>query len=224
MTMQWERLAGDTSRFAIRLAFASDPDDGQAATPDLSHSWGGFQLWVEGRNLCAHSEEGERIESVHWYLLPLMEWLARNWSALLHEERLPAENEGSNAWASLRGTRFPPEALATDTDQEAAWEERWHSWWSRHALQAASDGGLFPDVVFRGHGDAVEISWGDVRSTGAPAEFEFLECKPHAVRLPPSAVAEPLHEVLMTACDHLVGLAEVSSRVDDLRRTLRSKV
>lgn len=111
MTVQWERLAGDTGRFWIRLAFAPDPDDGRAVAPDMSHSWGSFQLWVDGRNLCAHSEEGERIESVHWYLLPLMEWLARNWNSLLHEERLPVKNVGGNAWASLRRTRFPPVAV-----------------------------------------------------------------------------------------------------------------
>lgn len=218
MTVQWERLVGDTSRFAIRLAFAPDPDDGRATAPEVSPSWGSFQLWVDGRNLCAHSEEGERIESVHWYLLPLMEWLARNWNPLLHEERLPM-NEGGNAWASLRSTRFPPAALAKNVDGEAAWEERWHGWWSRHALRAAADGGLFPDVVLRRYRNAVEISWGDVRSAGMPAGFGFLECSQRAVHLSPAEVAAPLHEALVGACDHLVGRAE-SERVGDLRRTL----
>ena len=222
MTVQWERLAGDTSRFAVRLAFAPDPDDGRAAAPDLSHSWGSFQLWVDGRNLCAHSEEGERIESVHWYLLPLMEWLARNWNPLLHEERLPVKNEGGNAWASLRRTRFPPAAVAMDVDLEAAWEEQWHGWWSRHALRAASDGGLFPDVVFRRLRDAVEISWGDVRSAGMPAGFSFLECSQCAVQLSPAEVAIPLHDVLVSACSHLVRRAAESDRVGELQRTLEA--
>lgn len=220
MTVQWERLVGDTSRFAIRLAFAPDPDDGRAAAPDMSHSWGSFQLWVDGRNLCTHSEEGERIESVHWYLLPLMEWLARNWNPLLHEERLPVKNAGGNAWASLRRTRFPPAGVAMDVDLEAAWEEQWHGWWSRHALRAASDGGLFPDVVFRRLRDAVEISWGDVRSAGMPAGFGFLECSQRAVHLPPAEVAAPLHEVLVSACSHLVRRAVESDRVRELQRTL----
>ena len=220
MTVQWERLVGDTSRFAIRFAFAPDPDDGRATAPDVSASWGSFQLWVDGRNLCAHSEEGERIESVHWYLLPLMEWLARNWNPLLHEERLPVKNEGGNAWASLRSTRFPPAAMAMDADLEAAWEERWQGWWRRHALRAASDGGLFPDVVFRRFRDAVEISWGDVRSAGMPAEFDFLECSQRAVHLPSTEVAMPLHEALASACEHLAGRAAESERVEDLRHTL----
>ena len=220
MSVQWERLVGEISQFAIRLAFAPDPDDGRAAAPDVSRSWGSFQLWAAGRNLCAHSEEGARIESVHWYLLPLMEWLARNWNPLLHEERLPVKNEDANAWTFLRSTRFPPAAMANDVDQEAAWEERWHGWWSRHALRAASNGGLFPDVVFRRRRDVVEISWGDVRSIGMPAGFDFLECSPSTVRLPPAEVAGPLHEALESACDHLVRAVE-SDRVRELLRTLR---
>ena len=220
MTVQWERLVGDTSRFAVRFAFAPDPDDGRATAPDVSASWGSFQLWVDGRNLCAHSEEGERIESVHWYLLPLMEWLARNWNPLLHEERLPVKNEGGNAWAALRSTRFPPAALAMEANREAMWEEHWHGWWRRHALRAASDGGLFPDVVFRRLRDAVEISWGDVRSAGMPAEFDFLECSQRAVRLPPTEVAAPLHEALVSACKHLVSRATESKRINDLKHVL----
>ena len=216
-----EGLAGDTSRFAIRLAFAPDPDDGRAAAADLSHSWGSFQLWVEGRNLCAHSEDGERVESVHWYLLPLMEWFAEHWSPLLREERLPVDDEGINAWESLRNTRSPPAAMGMDVGQETAWEEEWHGWWSRHALRAASDGGLFPDVVFRRVRDAVEVSWGDARSSGMPTGFSFVECSPRAVRLPPAEVAQPLHKALVSASSHLWRLVPESDRVGELARNLR---
>lgn len=220
MTVSWERFAGDTRRFAVRLAFSPDPDAGRGATPDASLSWGSFQLWADGRNLCAHSEEGERIESVHWYLLPLMEWFARNWNAMLHEERLPVENEGGDAWSSLRRTRFPPAALAAEADREAVWEERWQGWWDRHALRAASEGGLFPDVVLRRFRDAVEISWGDARTAGAPAGFDFLECSRRVVRLSPIDVALPLHEVLIGAATHLVSRAPDLPRPRELQRAL----
>ena len=221
MTVFWERLFGDTSRFAIRLSFALDPDEGRGAEPDVSCSWGSIQLWVDGRNLCAHREEGERIESVHWYLLPLMEWFARNWNPLLHEERLPAKNVGGDAWASLRSTRFPPAAIAANDDLAMAWEDQWQGWWGRHALRAVSDGGLFPDVVFRRFRDAVEISWGDVRSAGTPAGFDFLECSRRAVRLLPNEVASPLHEALVSACDHLNSSA-ASDRTRQLRHDLQT--
>lgn len=47
MAWLWQQLAGDTRRFAIRLAFAADPHQGRAAAPDLAASWGSFELWVD---------------------------------------------------------------------------------------------------------------------------------------------------------------------------------
>ena len=108
MSILWEKFVGDTEQFGLRLSFQKDPDHGRGATLEESLSWGSFQLWVEGQNLCAHREEGEYIESVRWYLLPLLKWLAGNWDALLHEERLPANNSGQDSCSSLRATRFPP--------------------------------------------------------------------------------------------------------------------
>lgn len=219
MGTRWERLAGDTSEFALRLAFAPDPDDGQAAEPEVSMSWGSFQLWVEGRNLCAHQEDGERAESVHWYLLPLLEWLAENWNPLLHEERLP-RNEGDTAWASLLATRFPPWAIADNTQLASRWESAWQQWWQRHAIRAASDGGLFPDVVLRRVRDRVEISWGQTRVEGMPDHFDFSESERGYGRLEPQRIAEPLHDVLVSASEYLKSLNPKSRRFRKLHRQI----
>ena len=219
MGTRWERLAGDTSEFALRLAFAPDPDDGQAAEPEVSMSWGSFQLWVEGRNLCAHQEDRERTESVHWYLLPLMEWFAGNWNPLLHEERLP-RNEGDTAWASLLATRFPPWAIADNTQLASRWESAWQKWWQRHAIRAASEGGLFPDVVLRRIRDRVEISWGQTRVEGMPDHFDFSESERGRSRLEPQKIAGPLHEVLVSASEYLASLSPESRRIRKLRRQI----
>lgn len=220
MAVLWELQVGDTRRFAIRLAFGPDPHDGRGADRDLSLSWGSLQLWVEGRNLCAHMEEGERLDSVHWYLLPLIEWFAHNWNPLLHEERLPARNSGTSAWESLRKTRFPPPAVEADEARADKWYNDWQSWWHRHALRSASEGGLLPDVVFRGFRGSVEISWGYAPSAGMPADFDFLE---HAgtVRLSPQEVAVPLHQVLSDAVGYLNSVNGESERLDALCRTLQ---
>lgn len=220
MATLWEMLAGDTRRFAIRLAFRPDPDDGRGADPDLSLSWGGLQLWVEGRNLCAHMEEGERLEFVNWYLLPLIEWFANNWNPLLHEERLPVRNVAASAWESLQETCFPPRPVEADEALANEWHGRWQSWWYRHALHVASEGGLFPDVVFRRFRDAVEISWGDAPSTGTPAGYEFVETA-GTVRFSPQEVAGPLHQVLSEAVGHLAKANPGSERLAALGRTLR---
>ncbi len=222
MTTRWERLAGDTGVFALKLAFASDPDEGRGIDPETGASWGSFQVWVRGRNLCAHREEGERIDSVHWYLLPLLEWFARNWDPLLHEERLPTKNAGDAAWESLRATFFPPPAIEDDERKASAWESAWHGWWSRHALQAAREGGLFPDIVFRRLRDRVEVSWGSVRTAGMPGHYQFMESERGSASLPPQSVAEPLHDVLSQAGKRLSSSMPESGRIADLNRKLRS--
>ena len=217
MATHWERLAGDTSAFATKIAFMDDPDGGQGASADLSLSWGTFQIWVNGWNLCAHLEDGERVESAHWYLLPLLEWFVRGWNPLLHEERLPCE-AADEAWTGLRETRFPPPAL--DEGEELAWESSWHDWWSRHAIQAAREGGIFPDVIFRRFQDSIEVSWGDSRSQGVPNHVAFAQ-RPGAARFEPTSVAEPLYEVLEGAAAHLSSLAPRSNRITDLKRAIR---
>lgn len=44
MTIRWGRLAGDTGVFALKLAFASDPDEGRGIDPETKASWGSFQI------------------------------------------------------------------------------------------------------------------------------------------------------------------------------------
>ena len=217
MATHWEHLAGDTSAFAIKLAFMDDPDEQQGASDDVSLSWGAFQIWVNGWNLCTHLEEGERVESAHWYLLPLLEWFVRQWNPLLHEERLPCE-AADEAWTGLRGTRFPPPAL--DEGQESDWESAWHGWWSRHAIQAAREGGVFPDVIFRRFQDSIEISWGDSRSQGVPNHVNFA-LRPGVVRFEPNSVAEPLYDALEGAAAYMASVAPHSSRVADLKLAIR---
>jgi hypothetical protein len=219
VSVVWERLAGDTSEFAVKLAFLRDPDAGEAASPEERLSWGAFQLWVRGCNLCLHTEEGEVLDSVHWYLLPLLEWLAASWEALLHEEKLPARNAGDSAWESLLATRFPPEAA--EGERARSWEQEWHSWWTRHAIHACRSGGLFPDVVLRRWRDRIEVSWGGHRDGGAPPHFRFLVPR-GAERLAPQAVAGPLHEVLRDSARFLATRSRESSRLRALERAVEA--
>lgn len=212
MSHLWEKRLGD-DRFAFGIAFRDDPDDGQGVARDESLSWGSFQLWADGVNLCDHLEEGERIESVHWYLLPLLEWLADRWDDLLHEERLPGRNAGVDAWGALRETRTPP--LRYDEEQQERWHEQWQAWWGRHALQSCRTGGLFPDVYFRRSRDAIEVSWGRSPIAGAPDHVRFLTPRGTA-RLEPVRVAEPLYAVLRDATAYLLDKEPDSPRLKAL--------
>ncbi|WP_420622439.1 ImmA/IrrE family metallo-endopeptidase [Candidatus Poriferisodalis sp.] len=220
MSMRWERFAGDTSLFAARLAFHRDPDDGEAATPDLAESWGAFQLWVRGRNLCAHIDQGEELRSCHWYLLPLLEWLSENWDPLFHEERPPAGRCGIRTASDVSGIASAS-ANATEADDNQLDEfEQQFDWRERHTLRAARQGGIFPDVRFRRYRDQVEVSWTANPLPGAE-DVHFMS--PEGTDcLSPSAVAHPLHEVLTSAAEWLHAQIPHSERCWALVESVRA--
>ena len=171
MARQREIMVGSRDRFAVKIAFQTDPDRGRAATREHSISWGAIEVWANGHNLCRHVELGESIDAAHWYLLPILQWLASNWDFLLHEERLPGRNAARDAWISMQRTAEPPPVLPEDAAEQ--WEIGWHNWWERHALQAAREGGLIPNLFVRRWRDLIELSWGDRPIAGIPEGFTF---------------------------------------------------
>lgn len=214
MATTWERLAGDTSRFAIKIAFCDDPDPRVGCTPEESLSWGSFQIWVKDRNLCANQFGGEIVLSAHWYLLPLLEWWVANWDPIFHEERLPNENAGADSQASLEKTSEAPRGLADDA--ALVWEQNWHDWWARHCTEASRTGGIFPSICLRRWREKVEISWNGIAAPARPAGVQFLEASGSA-RLPANEVAVPLHSVLVEAISHLLGRCPSSERLRSLQ-------
>jgi Zn-dependent peptidase ImmA (M78 family) len=218
MIVTWEKFSGSTDVFAIRLSFSPDPDQGIAIDRDESASWGGLQLWVKGQNLCAHLDQGELLESVHWYMLPFLEWLVDAWNPLLHEERLPNRNLGDTAVESLAITRIAP-PLASEVDI-SAWEQEWYDWRGRHALRAARDGGLFPNVILRRLQDYIEVSWDDEPSAGTPAGFRFNFAQGPGL-LNPEDVARPLYDVINDAVGHLSVSVPDSVRLESLRAKIQ---
>ena len=217
----WEMQAGDPGTFAFALGFATNPDgDRDRATPEERSSWGYFSIWAGGENLCAHMEQGETLAAVHWYMLPLIEWFADNWDALLHEEKPPLRNIGSSAAESLLLTRLPP--LSLKEIDEFEWLDEWATWWHRHSVRASREGGLFPDVYFRRYRDALEISTGGERLADIPAHVFFLTPS-RTYQVDPVAVASSLFVVLTAATEQLqqrfpdsVRLARLAAKLTDL--------
>jgi Zn-dependent peptidase ImmA (M78 family) len=188
----WERFAGDTARFAVRLSFEPDPDKDVFEDPAYSGSWGSLRIWVDGLDVCAHTVAGESDESVHWYLLPLVEWLAEHWDPILHEERLPAADQFATAAEAM--TVEPPLPIGVDDERHYAALDEWQAWWRRHALESAADGGLFPRIFFRRWGDQIEVSWRSDGLVGAPEGLRFAAPLGRA-QYPAGEVARTLYEV-----------------------------
>ena len=214
MARQREIMVGSRDHFAVKIAFLTDPDHGHAATREHSISWGAIEIWANGHNLCGHVEQGESIDAAHWYMLPILQWLASNWDFLLHEERLPGRNAARDAWISMQRTAEPPPALS-DEDAER-WESNWHDWWSRHALRAAREGGLVPNLFIRRWRDLVELSWGDRPIAGAPDGFKF-DATHGCARFLPGDVADVLYGILDDATNHLVSELSASPTFEQLR-------
>lgn len=216
----WSHLAGDTRVFAFEVAFHSDTESEHVAD-DVRLSWGSFALYVAGRNVCAQVHEGETLQRVHWYLLPLFEWLVEHWDAIFHEERLP-ELERSRSPA-LSAADFDRRAQDTElVHDEDSWSllERWQSWLERHHLVQGADGGLFPDVFLRRLRDELEVSVGRSQPAGSPDNWFFLH-QPETFRVPIDTAAVALHEVLDLATAYLLARSGDSARLRTLREGVK---
>ena len=219
MSIRWERFEGDTSSFAVRLAFHRDPDDGAAATPEMAESWGALQLWVRGKNLCAHIDQDEDLKSSHWYLLPLLEWLGAHWDPLFHEERPPAGKRDIRTASDVSGIASAMADVMDVGNRQLDEFEQQYDWRERHTLRAAAQGGVFPDVRFRRFRDQIEISWTAGPLPGAD-DVQFMS--PEGTDyMSPSAVAHPLNEVLTSAAEWLHAQLPHSERCSALVETVR---
>jgi len=218
MGIIWQHLSGNTATFAIQVALEHDPDGGIGCAPEESASWGSFKIWVKGANICEHTELGERVESVHWYLFPLFEWLVDHWNPLFHEERFPLAGHAVSGWSALRETRFPPRSYVAGESRK--WEQDWYQWWKRHALRGARAGGLFPDLVIRRWRGKVELSIGSSPLPGVPEDFRFVVSEGH-YRFDPLEVARPVHAVVCAAVEQMMITAPGSPRLASLRNRLR---
>ena len=78
---------GNPSRFEIAVRWTDDPEPRERRPAHGGWSTGEVRLTVGGHNLTHNRRGTANQEAAHWYLLPLFEWLAKNWVSLLHEER-----------------------------------------------------------------------------------------------------------------------------------------
>lgn len=208
MSLRWERFAGDTGDFAVRLSLYDDPHPLRGADADTSASWGAIQIWIDGVNICAHTDQGETLTAAHWYLLPLLEWLVASWDPLLHEERLPLGRFTTAADFATNPT--------VDFDVEGHWgrEERRYEWDQRHSLRVAADGGLLPDLRIRRLRDQIEFSWTRTPVAGV-FDVEWQAPSGHFYT-DPKATAQVLHEVVSEAAKQLSALRPESPRIHKL--------
>ncbi len=208
---------GDPDRFAVRIEFCRDPEGSGLDAEDLL-SWGRLQIWAGGRNLCQHHVDGVPFAEVTWSLLPVLEWLARDWDAIFHEQKLPAADPGG--WAGPAMLRLNAPARF---ERRGAWDDeaagRTDAWARRHSLMFHRHGGLFPDVWIRRFGSLAEVSWTDLVPAGAPAGFQFSNGS-GGLALPLDDVAHPLGSLLEDSVAAMRRALPGSVRLDALARSI----
>lgn len=175
-------------------------------------SWGGMAIWVNGTNLCAHAEDLENLEWVHWYLIDFAEWLTANWNPALHEQRFPGSRRGSDAADILENEARAISFSSDDLVWQAA--EEWQQWYKRHALKSAAPGALLPDVYMRRVSDSVEFSLGGSLAAEVGDSVRFAR-GPWVAYVPVADVASTLLEFL-TAFTRELARRVPSGRVDRL--------
>ena len=173
MSRYFTRLFGNPSTFGIDVDLFH-PEPSREVEFDFLH-WGGLKLWVKGRNLAASSGPQEEFsDSIDWEIAPLLGWLVKNWQAILHEEKLPIPDAGPDGASAIsefwRAQDMGHSGGISGLDKRS----RIHKWWMRHSIQSASEGGLFPNVVFRRFADDIEVSW-DSRDTMPGSNMTFVE-------------------------------------------------
>lgn len=189
---------GDPSRFALQFRLVDDPDAGGSALRRAS--WGELAIWVAGVNLTlARTPTQITTDAAVVPLLPVVEWLARSWNPLLHEERPPRPwPRGTVSAASWRMDvlRRTP---SSDDDLLDLLAER-EAFWGRHGLGSALADFRVPDLHIRRLGESVELSWDDREWRSVPLGVSLAE-RPGRAILPAEEVAEVLHRWALAVLD-----------------------
>jgi len=185
---------GSPELFEIAARWTGDAEPRERLPLEDGWSTGDLQITVGNQILTARQFGGEQRTYVSWYLSPLMDWLIRQWTWLLHEEAY-AWAEQSDAPAATAVFAALGRSIAGLDDAEREEYKNIQSWWMRHALRAADSSALYPDVCFRRIGDEIEVSWGGRQPIHAPEGFAFLLAPGYAT-FDVRAVAQPLWQFL----------------------------
>jgi len=202
MSDWYSRQFGDRDQFAISFALGRDPHAGKGESP----SWGGFELWVEGRCLTrsVSSEDGV-ADAVRWHMAPLLRWLATVGSRLVNEEPFPLatmRDQVRDGCDWFLATDTAPSQLTEE--EEDAWFDRRSEWRRDHALRHADPSVAVPNVVIRRLGHDLEVSWDNERWGSPRPGLRFVESRGTAM-IPAQPAARALFDAVLDLAAQLPG-------------------
>ena len=210
---------GDPAKIELGIRWVADPEPPDRRPAEYGWSMGELTIRVAGVNVTATKLGGDQQPHVGWYLAPFLDWLATNWVALLHEERLPWPNPGSGPAATACNHALE-EWIAADDQHGRQHYANTQDWYFRHGVRSAAAGGIFPDLFIRRVADDIELSW-----SGRPMAFTqgglAFESGAGLVRLAVGDVAETIWQTLDWVVNHP---PESPAQYRDQIAALRTKV
>ena len=191
---------GSPAKLELGIRWVDDPAPPEQQPAGYGWSMGQLTIRVAGVNVTATMCDGEQQPYVGWYLAPFLDWLATNWAALLHEERLPWPNPRGPSAATACNHALEEWTTADDRQGRQHYANA-QDWYFRHGVRSAAAGGIFPDLFIRRVADDVELSW-----SGRPMAFTqdglaFESGSGHAW-LPAAEVAQAIWRLLDWAVCH----------------------
>lgn len=196
---EWARF-GDPARMAMEIRWVVDPEPFEQRPAQYGWSMGQLTIHAAGVNVTATTHDGSQQPHVRWYLAPFLDWLATNWMALLHEERLPWPNPGSKP-AAMACNHALEEWMTADDPRGRQRYASVQDWYFRHGMRSAAAGGVFPDFFIRRVADDVELSWSSLPVPFAKGGLAF-QSGTGVARLPVRDVAEVIWQTLDWAANH----------------------
>ena len=181
---------GDPGRFEIALRWRGDAESRAHRPAGYGWSIGDIRITIATTNLTLSTRGNATQAYASWYLLPIASWLADNWEPLLHQEEFAWPERSAAPAAAVVMRRLHSLIDARDGKGRNDYK-RAQDWRATHALSAAANGGLLPDLFLRRYLDTVELSWSSGAPLFAPDQFRFTS-EPGVAYLPVAEVATPL--------------------------------
>jgi Zn-dependent peptidase ImmA (M78 family) len=127
--------------------------------PAAAATWCSIRLWVESRNLTAHTRKQSATTSaaLHWPAAYLARWFVRSWSGFWERAGWPLP--GAIVDAEVACTRLDQHLAELGLDAEDDLLDRRDDFVASHSLLAAASGGLMPHVYLMREGSTVHVTW-----------------------------------------------------------------
>ncbi len=146
---------GSSDRFALEID-PRVPTWERRYAPERT-AWAALAVWVQGQNLCAHSERGTDrvVDAFNVPLAPIADWLVRSWPYVAFEERAAQfAQQGGLHETRRRWGSHPPRHVSEDE-----WFDQRAQWWQRHFLAAGAHGAILPDLALAREDEQLLLEW-----------------------------------------------------------------